>query len=124
MQGEQPMCPPQTEVTNWTLTTLVRSLVSKSLRDWDPKLPHAEFAYNKSPYATKHSPFKWLSKLLETRLISRLKSSTCKLNLASFSTNAGDGCTTPAAPELKKHPFDTEKTKGRTVMRLVKRRFP
>jgi len=32
----------QTEVTNQTLTTLLRSLVSKSLKDWDLKLPHAE----------------------------------------------------------------------------------
>jgi len=33
-------------------------LVSKSLKDWDLKLPPAEFAYNRSPsYATKHSPF-------------------------------------------------------------------
>jgi len=33
-------------------------LVSKSLKDWDLKLPNAEFAYNRSPsYATKHSPF-------------------------------------------------------------------
>jgi len=37
---------------------LLRGLVSKSLKDWDLKLPHAEFAYNRSPsYATKHSPF-------------------------------------------------------------------
>jgi len=49
----------QAEVTNKTFTTLLRSLVSKSLKDWGLKLSHAEFAYNKSPaYATKHSPFK------------------------------------------------------------------
>ena len=48
----------QTEVTNRTLATLLRGLVSKSLKDWDLKLSHAEFAYNRSPsYATKHSPF-------------------------------------------------------------------
>jgi len=45
----------QTKVTNLTLTTLIRSLVSKSLKDWDLKLSHAEFTYNRSPsYATKH----------------------------------------------------------------------
>ena len=45
-------------MTNRTLTTLLRGLVSKSLKDWNLKLPHAEFAYNRSPsYATKHSPF-------------------------------------------------------------------
>jgi len=48
----------QTDVTNQTFTTLLRSLVSKSLKDWDLKLPHADFAYNRSPsYATKHSSF-------------------------------------------------------------------
>ena len=48
----------QTKVTNWTLTTLLRSLVSKSLKDWDLKLPHDKFYYNRSTsYATKHSPF-------------------------------------------------------------------
>jgi len=46
------------EVTNRTLTTLLRSLVSKILKDWDLKLPNVEFAYNRSPsYATRHSPF-------------------------------------------------------------------
>ena len=48
----------QIEVINRTLVTLLRVLVSKNLKDWDLKLCHAEFAYNKSPsYATKHSPF-------------------------------------------------------------------
>ncbi|KAJ9567692.1 hypothetical protein OSB04_003658, partial [Centaurea solstitialis] len=41
----------QTEVTNRTLTTLLRSMVSKPLKDWD-------FAYNRSPtYATGRTPF-------------------------------------------------------------------
>ena len=31
-------------------------MVSKSLRDWDTKLSHAEFAYNRT-YATSCSPF-------------------------------------------------------------------
>ena len=57
----------QTEVTNRTLAILLRSLVSKSLKDWDLKLPHAEFAYNRSPsYATKHSP---LSVFMELTLL-------------------------------------------------------
>ena len=56
--AHHPQTDGQTEVTNRTLTTLLRSMVSKSLKDWDLKLPHAEFAYNRSPtYATKHSPF-------------------------------------------------------------------
>ncbi|XP_057520884.1 uncharacterized protein LOC130801134 [Amaranthus tricolor] len=53
-----PQTDDQTEVTNRTLGTLLRVLVSKNLRDWDMKLCHAEFAYNSSPsHATKHSPF-------------------------------------------------------------------
>ncbi|XP_074318277.1 uncharacterized protein LOC141655077 [Silene latifolia] len=48
----------QTEVTNRTLGVLLRGLVSRSLKDWDVKLAHAEFAYNRSPtHATSHSPF-------------------------------------------------------------------
>ena len=48
----------QIEVTNHTLTTLVRGLVSKRLRDWDTKPPHVEFAYNRTPFhAISHSPF-------------------------------------------------------------------
>ena len=41
------------ELTNHILTTLLRDMVSKSLRDWDSKLPHAEFAHSRTPsYAT------------------------------------------------------------------------
>jgi len=48
----------QTEVTNKTLATLLRSLLSKSIKECDLKLPHAEFAYNRTPsFATSHSPF-------------------------------------------------------------------
>jgi hypothetical protein len=48
----------QTEVTNRTLGTLLRTLVHKNIREWDLKLCHAEFAYNRAPsHATKHSPF-------------------------------------------------------------------
>jgi len=48
----------QAEVTNQALTTLLRDMVSKCLRDWDIKLSHAEFPYNRSPScATSHSPF-------------------------------------------------------------------
>lgn len=49
---------PQTEVTNFTLSTLLRTLVSKNVREWDVKLAHAEFATNRTPsFATGHSPF-------------------------------------------------------------------
>ena len=48
----------QTKVTNRTLTTLLRSLVSKSLKDLDLKLPYANFANKRSPsYATRHFSF-------------------------------------------------------------------
>ena len=48
----------QTEVTNRTLGTLLRTLVSTNIREWDLKLCHAEFAYNRAPSrATKHTPF-------------------------------------------------------------------
>ena len=34
-------------------------MLSKSLKNWDTKLSHVEFVYNKTPsYATSHSPFK------------------------------------------------------------------
>jgi len=47
----------QIKVTNKTLAILLRSLVSKSIEDWDRKLPHAKFAYNRTPsFATAHSP--------------------------------------------------------------------
>ena len=45
-------------MTNKTLGSLLRSLVNKNLRDWDLKLSHVEFAYNRSPScSTKYSPF-------------------------------------------------------------------
>jgi len=38
--------------------------VSQSLKDWDLKLPHVEFAYNRaSSYATKHSSFECVHRL-------------------------------------------------------------
>lgn len=56
--SHHPQTDGQTEVTNRTLGTILRSLVSKHLRDWDIKLPHAEFAYNRAPHATTgHTPF-------------------------------------------------------------------
>jgi len=39
----------QTEVTNRTQPALMRTMVQKNLKKWDIKLPHAEFAYNRTP---------------------------------------------------------------------------
>nr|XP_043611631.1 uncharacterized protein LOC122583275 [Erigeron canadensis] len=48
----------QTEVTNRTIGILLKTLVKKTLKDWDLKLPHAEFAFNRAPnYSTNKSPF-------------------------------------------------------------------
>ena len=48
----------QTEVTNRTLGNILRTLVKKHTKDWDEKLAHAEFAYNRCPsLTTKYSPF-------------------------------------------------------------------
>ena len=43
---------------NRTLTTLVSGMVSKTSRNWDVKLAHVEFTYNRAPsYTTSHFPF-------------------------------------------------------------------
>lgn len=48
----------QTEVVNRTMAAILRTLVSKNQKDWDVKLAHAEFAYNRAPSSTtKSSPF-------------------------------------------------------------------
>lgn len=42
----------ETEVTNRTLGSLLRGLVSKTQKDWGVKLAHAVFAYNRSHSST------------------------------------------------------------------------
>ncbi|XP_057543337.1 uncharacterized protein LOC130821563 [Amaranthus tricolor] len=56
--SHHPQTDGQTEVVNRVLGSLLRTLVNKSTKDWDVKLGHAEFAYNRTPSATtKYSPF-------------------------------------------------------------------
>ncbi|GKV34679.1 hypothetical protein SLEP1_g43033, partial [Rubroshorea leprosula] len=48
----------QTEVVNRTLSTLLRSIIQKNLKNWEECLLHIEFAYNRSIHsATNCSPF-------------------------------------------------------------------
>ncbi|GKV11634.1 hypothetical protein SLEP1_g22874 [Rubroshorea leprosula] len=48
----------QTKVVNRTLSTLLRSIIQKNLKNWEECLPHVEFAYNRSVHsATNSSPF-------------------------------------------------------------------
>ena len=48
----------QTEVVNRTLSTLLRALIQKNLKNWEECLPHVEFAYNRSVHSTtNYSPF-------------------------------------------------------------------
>ena len=54
--SHQPQTDGQTKVTNRTLGTLLRGLVSKTQKQLDIKLTHAEFTSNHSPtYAIGHS---------------------------------------------------------------------
>ena len=48
----------QTEVVNRTLTTLLRAIIQKNLKNWENCLPFIEFAYNRSIHSTTNmSPF-------------------------------------------------------------------
>ena len=48
----------QTKVVNRTLTTLLRSIIQKNLKNWEECLPHMDFAYNRSFHSTTNwSPF-------------------------------------------------------------------
>jgi len=49
----------QTEVTNQTFETLLRTLIKPHLKAWDLLVHHTEFAYNRTPSkVTGMSPFK------------------------------------------------------------------
>ena len=48
----------QTEVVNRTLSTLLRAVIKRNLKNWEDCLPFVEFAYNRSVHSTTdHSPF-------------------------------------------------------------------
>ena len=48
----------QTEVVNRTLSTLLRAIIQKNLKNWEKCLPHVEFAYNRTVHSTTcYSPF-------------------------------------------------------------------
>jgi hypothetical protein len=48
----------QTEVVNRTLSTLLRTIIQKNLKNWEDCLPSIEFAYNRSVHSTTDfSPF-------------------------------------------------------------------
>jgi hypothetical protein len=48
----------QTEVVNRTLSTLLRTIIQKNLKNWEDCLPFIQFAYNRSVHSTTDfSPF-------------------------------------------------------------------
>ena len=52
---------PQTEVTNRTLTTILRAILRKNLKLWEEALSHVEFAYNRTMHSsTKLTPFEYV----------------------------------------------------------------
>ncbi|KAJ0454022.1 putative nucleotidyltransferase, Ribonuclease H [Helianthus annuus] len=57
--SSHPQTDGQTEVTNRTLGSLLRALITSNMKQWEDLLPRAEFAYNRAPNKTTGiSPFK------------------------------------------------------------------
>jgi hypothetical protein len=42
----------QTEVVNRTLSTMLRAVLDKNLKNWEDCLPHVEFAYNHATHSS------------------------------------------------------------------------
>ena len=87
-------CHPQTdgqmEVVNRILSTLLRPIFQRNLKNWEECLPHVEFAYNRNVHATNHSPFEvvygFLFKRTETLLLlCKSNSSPSQRYLLNFS---------------------------------------
>nr|GFA30365.1 hypothetical protein [Tanacetum cinerariifolium] len=56
--SSHPQTDGQTKVTNRTLGSLLRALITTNLKQWEDLLPRAEFAYNRAPNKTTGlSPF-------------------------------------------------------------------
>lgn len=56
--SSHPQTDGQTEVTNRTLGSLLRALITTNMKQWEDLLPRAEFAYNRAPNKTMGiSPF-------------------------------------------------------------------
>jgi translation initiation factor IF-1 len=56
--SSHPQTDGQTEVTNRTLTTVLRAIIKKNLKLWEEALPHVEFAYNRTMHSsTQLTPF-------------------------------------------------------------------
>ena len=50
--SSHPQTDGQTEVVNRSLSTLLRLLIKKNLKNWEEVIPHAEFAYNRAKHST------------------------------------------------------------------------
>ena len=56
--SSHPQTDGKTEVVNRSLSTLLRLLIKKNLKNWEEVIPHAEFAYNRAKHSTtQKSPF-------------------------------------------------------------------
>ena len=52
LSAYHPQTDGQTEVTNRTLSALLRVLIKKNIKEWEECLPIAEFAYNRARHST------------------------------------------------------------------------
>ena len=56
--SSHPLTDGQTKVVDRSLSTLLRLLIKKNLKNWEEVIPYAEFAYNRAKHSTtQKSPF-------------------------------------------------------------------